>query len=130
MEPQAELLSLIEAFLAERRIAETTFGRLAVNDGKFVGRLRSRQNMTLGTMERARSFIASERERLRGADEHALEAPSAGLDEAALERELAMDTTEQRDRAPCCLAHLSILFLCVTSWTGIAAVGRALAAAL
>lgn len=57
METQAELLSEIEAFLSDRKIAETTFGRLAVNDGKFVGRLRAGKNMTLSTVEKVRCFL-------------------------------------------------------------------------
>ena len=47
----------IEAFLPKRGIKETTFGRLAVNDGKFVQRLRTGQNMTLATIEKAHAFI-------------------------------------------------------------------------
>jgi hypothetical protein len=58
MSVQAELLREIEAFLAQRGdMAETTFGRLAVNDGKLVGRLRSGRNMTLATIERTRRFL-------------------------------------------------------------------------
>jgi hypothetical protein len=57
MDTQAQLLTEIEAFLATREIAESTFGRLAVNDGKFVSRLRARANMTLATIDRARDFI-------------------------------------------------------------------------
>ena len=40
-------------------MAETTFGRLAVNDGKFVARLRAQGNITFATAERVRAFIAS-----------------------------------------------------------------------
>ena len=57
--PQSELLAEIEAFLPERGVTETTFGRLAVNDGKFVGRLRANENMTLQTMAKAREYMAS-----------------------------------------------------------------------
>ncbi|WP_424138628.1 hypothetical protein [Roseomonas chloroacetimidivorans] len=64
MDAQSALLTEIEAFVAERGIAESTFGRKAVNDGKFVGRLRERQNMTLSTIARAMEYIASERRRL------------------------------------------------------------------
>jgi hypothetical protein len=52
-----KLLSEVEAFLATRNIAETTFGKVAVNDGKFVSRLRGGSNMTLATIERVRGFI-------------------------------------------------------------------------
>lgn len=57
---QIELLAEIEAFLPKRGIKETTFGRLAVNDGKFVQRLREGQNMTLATIEKAHAFIRTE----------------------------------------------------------------------
>lgn len=57
MDTQTQLLAEIEAFLATREIAESTFGRLAVNDGKFVSRLRAQANMTLATIDRVRKFI-------------------------------------------------------------------------
>ena len=58
MTVQIELLAEIEAFLAERDgMAETTFGRLAVNDGKLVRRLRDGANMTLATIYRVKAFI-------------------------------------------------------------------------
>src|SRR5438128_6274475 len=41
-------------------IAESTFGRLAVNDGKLVGRLRLGGRITTDTAERVRAFIARE----------------------------------------------------------------------
>src|ERR1700730_1208147 len=41
-------------------IAESTFGRLAVNDGKLVGRLRLGGRVTTDTAERVRAFIARE----------------------------------------------------------------------
>lgn len=57
MDIQEKLLSRIEGFLNNRGMAETTFGRLAVNDGKFVARLRAHANMTLATLEKAGTFI-------------------------------------------------------------------------
>jgi len=60
METQAQLLSEIEAFLSTRKMAETTFGRMAVNDGKFVSRLRSGANMTLATIDRVRTYIGGQ----------------------------------------------------------------------
>lgn len=65
MDTQAQLLSEIETFLSTRKIAESTFGRMAVNDGKFVGRLRAGANMTLATVSRVRCFI-EERESAAG----------------------------------------------------------------
>lgn len=58
---RAALLGEIAAFIAERNITETTFGRLAVNDGKFVARLRSTENMTTGLIDRAQQFIRDKR---------------------------------------------------------------------
>ena len=58
MDTQAHLLAEIETFLRTRKMAETTFGRLAVNDGKFVARLRAQANMTLGTIQKAKDFMA------------------------------------------------------------------------
>jgi hypothetical protein len=60
----ADLLAEIEVFLARQnerpgvRMTESTFGRLAVNDGKFVGRLRDGKGITLDTLEKARAFMA------------------------------------------------------------------------
>ena len=64
MSAQTDLLAEIEAFLPKRKIKETTFGRMAVNDGKFVQRLRGGANMTLATLEKARAFIRDETERV------------------------------------------------------------------
>ena len=55
------LLADIADFMAERQIAETTFGLLAVKDGKFVSRLRSGKNMTTEVIARAHAFIQAER---------------------------------------------------------------------
>lgn len=57
---QDDLLASIEAFLPKRGITESTFGRLSVNDGKFVSRLRGGENMTLSTLNRVRNFITSQ----------------------------------------------------------------------
>lgn len=63
MDHRSALLREIEAFVADQAMAETTFGRLAVNDGKFVGRLRDAGNITFATAERVRDFIAKRREK-------------------------------------------------------------------
>lgn len=55
------LLADIDAFLREAQIAESTFGRRAVNDGKFVGRLREGAGVTVATVERVRAYIAQRR---------------------------------------------------------------------
>lgn len=61
------LLSEIDAFLKDAEMAETTFGRHAVNDGKFVGRLRDGADVTVGTVDRVRAYMAAEREKARAA---------------------------------------------------------------
>ena len=52
------LLRDIAEFCRDAGIAESTFGRLAVNDGKLVNRLRLGGRVTAETAERARAFIA------------------------------------------------------------------------
>ena len=55
------LLEDIDAFLADARIAEATFGTRAVNDGKFVARIRDGGNTTVSTIDKVRAYIAAER---------------------------------------------------------------------
>lgn len=57
----SDLLAEIEAFCEEAGIAEATFSTRAVNDGKFVGRLRDGANVTVGMVDRVRAYIATER---------------------------------------------------------------------
>ena len=54
------LLEEITAFCRASGMAETTFGRRAVNDGKLMPRLKSGGGVTLDTAERVRAFIAAE----------------------------------------------------------------------
>lgn len=51
------LLASISEFCHRSGMAESTFGRLAVNDGKFVSRLRGGARITPKTLERIRSFM-------------------------------------------------------------------------
>ena len=51
------LLAEITAYCRETKVAETTFGRLAVNDGKFVSRLRNGSRVTSDTVMRVRSYM-------------------------------------------------------------------------
>ncbi len=59
----AMLLEEISQACRELRMAETTFGRLAVNDGKFVSRLRQGGRVTIQTVERVCDFIQRETSR-------------------------------------------------------------------
>jgi hypothetical protein len=56
------LLKEIEAFCRRSGVAESTFGRQAVNDGKLCLRLRSGKNVTLETADRIRAFIEAAQE--------------------------------------------------------------------
>ena len=58
MSIQTELLEEIEAFVRAGGMAETSFGRLAVNDGNFVSRLRGGSGITARTVERVRVYLA------------------------------------------------------------------------
>ena len=58
MDVQDELVDEIEAYCRDAGIAETTFGRIVVNDGKFVGRLRDGKGVTTATVDRVRRFLA------------------------------------------------------------------------
>ena len=58
---QDQLLAEIEAFLRCRRMNEHTFGRLAVNDGKFIARIRGGGGVTLRTASRVRKFMDDQR---------------------------------------------------------------------
>ena len=57
------LLRDIAAFCRRARMAESTFGRLAVNDGKLVSRLRLGGRVTTDTVDRVHSFIAGRPQR-------------------------------------------------------------------
>ncbi|HEY7758591.1 MAG TPA: hypothetical protein VIA64_04155 [Burkholderiales bacterium] len=57
-EPQAgALLDSIAQFCRRNGIAESTFGRRAVNDGKFVARLRDGARITPETLQRVSAFM-------------------------------------------------------------------------
>jgi hypothetical protein len=53
-----QILQEITEFCRARGLAESTFGRRAVNDGKLAGRLRNGGRITTETLERIRGFMA------------------------------------------------------------------------
>ena len=53
------LLEAIETFCNEHKMAISTFGRLSVNDGKLVSRLRNGNDVTLKTSKKIRQFISN-----------------------------------------------------------------------
>ncbi len=56
-EQGSTLLDSISAFCRSNGIAESTFGRRAVNDGKFVARLRDGARITPETLDRVTVFL-------------------------------------------------------------------------
>jgi hypothetical protein len=56
-----ELLQEISDYCRQTGLAESTFGRRAVNDGKLASRLRHGGRITTETLDRIRSFMASNR---------------------------------------------------------------------
>ena len=54
-----QLLTTVIEFCKEHKMAESTFGRKAVNDGKFVSRLRTGARVTPETFEKVKKFINS-----------------------------------------------------------------------
>jgi hypothetical protein len=55
----ADLLRATEAYCAAHSIAESTLGRLAVNDGKLFARLRGGSSITMRTEKKLRAFMAN-----------------------------------------------------------------------
>lgn len=66
MDESRALIEEIERYCKSTGTAESTFGRLAVNDGKLVSRLRSNQGITLKTVNRVRDYMAQHRAALNG----------------------------------------------------------------
>lgn len=57
MDDRQNLLTRIEEYCRINGIAESTFGRKSVNDGKFVGRLRDGKRVTTTTVDRILAFL-------------------------------------------------------------------------
>ena len=56
-----QILQEISEFCRQRGLAESTFGRRAVNDGKLASRLRHGGRITTETLDRIRGFMATNR---------------------------------------------------------------------
>jgi hypothetical protein len=56
-----QILSEIRDYCRATRTAESTFGRLVVNDGKLVSRLRDGAKITTGTLDKVRAYLAEHR---------------------------------------------------------------------
>ena len=71
------LLREISGYCRQFGIAESTFGRLAVNDGKLVNRLRFGGRVTIETVERVMAFMKDNGEAARTATAQRQAAPAA-----------------------------------------------------
>jgi hypothetical protein len=56
-----QILSEIRDYCRATQTAESTFGRLVVNDGKLVSRLRDGAKITTGTLDKVRAYLADHR---------------------------------------------------------------------
>ena len=56
-----EILGEIREFCRATQTAESTFGRLVVNDGKLVSRLRDGAKITTGTLDKVRAYLSEHR---------------------------------------------------------------------
>lgn len=65
------LLRDIAIFCAEAGINEKTFGRRVMNDGKFVDRVRGGGGLTVANLDRARAYIAEQRQAMQAGGEAA-----------------------------------------------------------
>lgn len=54
----SDLLKEVGAYCSKAGLAESTFGRLAVNDGKLIARLRDGGRITRRTLDRVRAYIS------------------------------------------------------------------------
>lgn len=57
MDTIKSLLSEIHAYCEGHKMAPTTFGRVVVNDGKFVERLEAGGQVTVKTIEKVRAVL-------------------------------------------------------------------------
>src|ERR1700733_11034482 len=53
-----QILGEIRDYCRATRTAESTFGRLVVNDGKLVSRLRDGARITTGTLDKVRAYLS------------------------------------------------------------------------
>src|SRR5579872_2980093 len=56
-----QILSEIRDYCRATQTAESTFGRLVVNDGKLVSRLRDGARITTGTLDKVRNYLSEHR---------------------------------------------------------------------
>src|SRR5664279_4670384 len=57
-----QILGEIRDYCRATHTAESTFGRLVVNDGKLVSRLRDGARITTGTLDKVRAYLSEYRQ--------------------------------------------------------------------
>jgi len=92
IDEQRALIADIEVFCRRHGMAESTFGKQVVNDGKFVGRLRDGKRVTTATVARVRRYLQD-----RDGDAARAIAPSSRA-AAGARVELAMAEAEHKDK--------------------------------
>jgi len=74
-----QILHEISEFCRARGLAESTFGRRAVNDGKLASRLRNGGRITTDTLDRIRAFMSRNADAAPGKRRVLFESPAASL---------------------------------------------------
>ena len=74
-----QILQEISEFCRQRGLAESTFGRRAVNDGKLASRLRNGGRITTDTLERIRSFMSRNVDAMPGRRRVLFDAPPPAI---------------------------------------------------
>jgi len=74
-----QILQEIGEFCRARGLAESTFGRRAVNDGKLASRLRNGGRITTDTLDRIRSFMARNADAVSARRRVLFDAPAPAL---------------------------------------------------
>src|SRR5271163_4808946 len=119
------LLGEIAGYCRRVGMAESTFGRLAVNDGKLVSRLRFGGRVTLGTVERVHSFIEHHQPSARRRPSHgangaaALPVASPAVPDAGADRDFRFYDNRQK--------YLLFVNTCGEKWVVAQRVGMELA---
>jgi hypothetical protein len=88
MDEVESLIRDIERFCHDEGVAESTFGRRAVNDGKLLSRLRSDRGVTTRTIARVRAFLHDNASLTPG--EPSAPAPEEGADGDEVSKRLAL----------------------------------------
>ena len=96
------LLAKIEAFCRRTGIAESTFGRQAVNDGKLCARLRNGKDVTLETAAKIRGFIGNDRfaTRVNGAEHLGQENNKGTIMSANSKRKVSSSSKGAKSKTP------------------------------